>query len=160
MIDRFKDLIGISGKTPTPPAETPAEPPAAGPLGRLSPPETIRTAPPVDSRPPVAAAPPAPPLQAVPRPPGARTETTPPAASPDYQVADAYEFLFATELGDSPAAAAGPAITDEVIDRVAARVLQRLGDGPLRGEILRVVSDVAERLVREEIDRIRAAAKK
>jgi Arc/MetJ family transcription regulator len=47
-----------------------------------------------------------------------------------------------------------PAIPDAVIDEIARRVVLRLGDDDMR----RAVLDAAERLVREEIDRIKAAA--
>jgi hypothetical protein len=63
-------------------------------------------------------------------------------------------------MGLSPSAASGPTnapapaqpapITDEMIDAVAQRVLARLSD-QARPSIL----DVAERLVREEIERIK-----
>jgi hypothetical protein len=49
-----------------------------------------------------------------------------------------------------------PAITEGVIDEIARRVILRLGDDDMR----RAVLDVAERLVREEIDRIKAIARR
>jgi CheY-like chemotaxis protein len=50
-----------------------------------------------------------------------------------------------------------PVITDEVIDRVAKRVLEQLSDRVVRETVAQIASDVAERLVREEIERIKAA---
>ena len=89
-----------------------------------------------------------------------------PAAAPAPQLpaslVDAFAALLAAEqkMGLSPSAAAGPngtpapaqpaAITDEMIDTITQRVLARLSD-QTRPTIL----DVAERLVREEIERIK-----
>jgi hypothetical protein len=48
----------------------------------------------------------------------------------------------------------GPApLSDAAIDAIADRVIARIGDAPLRQAVL----DVAERLVREEIERIKSA---
>lgn len=52
----------------------------------------------------------------------------------------------------------GP-LSDADVERIAARVAERLLQGPMADRVARVVADVAERLVREEIDRIRAAAR-
>jgi len=49
------------------------------------------------------------------------------------------------------------AISSALVDRIAARVVEQLGDR-LRDQIADVVLDVSERLVREEIQRIREAA--
>ena len=54
-----------------------------------------------------------------------------------------------------------PVISDGVIDDVARRVVQKLALGSsdqLQAVVREVVSNVAERLVREEIDRIRRNA--
>ena len=48
-----------------------------------------------------------------------------------------------------------PAITDEVIEEVVTRVLQRLTDQVVRETVTSIVSQTAERLVQEEIDRIK-----
>jgi CheY-like chemotaxis protein len=87
-----------------------------------------------------------------------------PAAPPPLQIpslVDAFTALLSAEqrAGLTPSAAtvptaagaASPAITDEVIETVTARVLARLSDAS-RPTIL----DVAERLVREEIERIKS----
>jgi CheY-like chemotaxis protein len=117
-------------------------------------------------------------VPAAPRP-GAGTA---PAAS---SLADAFSALLADELGEtSPAtwqpqpaappvpatasappgpsaAPAGPslaAFTDEVIDELARRVVTRLGEQAVRDLVAPAVLDVAERLVREEIERIKSQA--
>ena len=56
-----------------------------------------------------------------------------------------------------PAAPPALAITDDVIDRVAKRVIEQLSDRVVRETVAQIASDVAERLVREEIERIKAA---
>lgn len=107
----------------------------------------------------------APPLQ-----PAATTSVVPPAPAPVMDVApaplqipslvDAFAALLSAEqsLGLTPSAAPAPAtgspappITDEMLDAIADRVLARFGDQS-RPAIL----DVAERLVREEIERIKS----
>ena len=52
-------------------------------------------------------------------------------------------------------AAAPPVITDAQVDEVTRRVVERLGTRALRDVVADVVAEVAERLVREEIARIR-----
>ena len=93
----------------------------------------------------------------------------PPAAAPPIQIpslVDAFTALLSAEqkTGLTPSAAAiaplsqasassAPAVTDEMIETIAARVLARLSDES-RPSIL----DVAERLVREEIERIKSTS--
>jgi hypothetical protein len=72
-------------------------------------------------------------------------------------LADAFAALLSAEqrVGYAPAAAPGrqPAVPDtQLIDAVTERVLARLQDSSLRGMVL----DAAERLVREEIQRIKS----
>jgi len=91
-------------------------------------------------------------------------------------IADAFSAILAAEqnaLGVRPewpthshqAQAAAPpppaeiVITDELIERVARRVLEQMSDRVVRETVTQIASDVAERLVREEIDRIKAAVK-
>ena len=50
---------------------------------------------------------------------------------------------------------AAPVITDEIIEEVVARVLQRLTDDVVRETVTAIVSKTAERLVQEEINRIK-----
>jgi hypothetical protein len=72
-------------------------------------------------------------------------------------VADAFESLLAAEQGTPPprpATAAG--VSDVVVDRIATRVAERLSEGVFIDIVTQIVTAVAERLVREEIARIRA----
>jgi CheY-like chemotaxis protein len=50
-----------------------------------------------------------------------------------------------------------PPLTDELVERVAARVLERLSGEHVREIVADLVSTIAERLVREEIERIKAS---
>jgi CheY-like chemotaxis protein len=58
-----------------------------------------------------------------------------------------------------PAASEDLRITDELIDRVATRVLERLSDRVVRETVVDLVSSISERLIREEIERIKASVK-
>ena len=83
-------------------------------------------------------------------------------------VADAFNALFAMEQGEPgvvPIRLGGngtpPVITEPMIDDVARRVIQKLALGSsdqMQTLVRDIVSTVAERLVREEIDRIRRDA--
>ena len=78
------------------------------------------------------------------------------SASP---VADAFESLLAAEQGEVlPPQAPTIEITDEVIERIAIRVAERLTQSLLMDKVTDIVSAATERLVKEEIARIRAAA--
>jgi hypothetical protein len=78
-------------------------------------------------------------------------------------LADAFAALLAAEKGGTlsaattwPAPPSSPAlVNDAMIESITRRVLERLSDTVVR----QTVSDIAERLVREEIERIRAAIK-
>jgi hypothetical protein len=59
--------------------------------------------------------------------------------------------------GTAPTAPA--AITDALIDDVVRRVLERMSDQIVRDTTADLVSQIAERLVREEIERIKASVK-
>ena len=97
----------------------------------------------------------------------ART-TEPNAAAPPggggNVILDAFNALLAMEQGEPrPAArahgaAGSTAVTDELVDEVARRVIERLAPNTARELVRQVVSDVAERLIREEIARIKSAA--
>jgi CheY-like chemotaxis protein len=66
---------------------------------------------------------------------------------------------FATLSAARAEAAARPVpISDEVIDQIVSRVLQRISDRVVRETVTDIVSQTAERLVREEIERIRTEA--
>jgi len=63
----------------------------------------------------------------------------------------------------APAAAAAvpssaPVVTDALVDAVTRRVVERLGPAAVREVVADVVAEVAERLIREEIARIRSKA--
>jgi hypothetical protein len=87
------------------------------------------------------------------------------AAVPSGLVADAFSALLALEDGEPGAkpvrlttAGGDPApveIPDAVIEDIARRVAVHLGPDAIRAVVADVVSDIAERLVREEIDRLR-----
>jgi CheY-like chemotaxis protein len=87
-------------------------------------------------------------------------------------IADAFSALLAAEQGDSGAslvrlggmggnggnASAAPVVTDAMVDDVARRVIEKLALGSsdqMSAVVRQIVSDVSERLVREEIERIR-----
>ena len=81
---------------------------------------------------------------------------------------DAFAALLAAEQGDPMAAASGswpasppPAasVSDAVIDDIVRRVLDRLSDTLVRQAVTDAASETAERLVREEIERIKASIK-
>jgi hypothetical protein len=132
---RFRDLLGRSEKNDADPSR-----------GRLvTAPEAPLPVPPADRE------------SQEPRPP----RTAP--SSPDVPVADRFALLLAEEQGEAPVVprpAAPPALTltDRDIDRIALRVAERLADTPLAADLQRVVAEVSERLVKEEIQRIRQAA--
>jgi CheY-like chemotaxis protein len=80
-------------------------------------------------------------------------------------ILDAFNALLAMEQGEprpavrSHASATAPvAVTDELVDEVTRRVIERLAPGAAREVVKQVVAEVAERLIREEIARIKSAA--
>jgi len=56
----------------------------------------------------------------------------------------------------APTSPPAPVVSDALVDEVTRRVAERLGTGTLREVMADVVADVAERLIREEIARIRS----
>lgn len=104
--------------------------------------------------------PPAPPAET--RQPAPPVETGQPMApaEPSGRLAEAFTTLLAVERGELPASAleeaTGTPITEELVDRLARRVAERLADGAVRELAADIVSRTAERLVREEIDRIKS----
>jgi len=78
-------------------------------------------------------------------------------------LADAFTALLTAEQwGGSPVdagTAMAPAVTDDLVERVAARVLERLSDQVVRETVADLASAIAERLIREEIERIKAGIK-
>jgi CheY-like chemotaxis protein len=82
-------------------------------------------------------------------------------------VADMFAALFAAEQGESvgPAPSFTPprpevpaVVTDNLVDEVTRRVLARLAPDAADDLVAQIVSEVAERLIREEINRIKTAA--
>jgi CheY-like chemotaxis protein len=76
-----------------------------------------------------------------------------PSASVPPTLAEAFAALLAAEQGKvpPPPPVNEQALREDVIEQVTRRVIERMGDGAVRD----VVVEVAERLVREEIARIR-----
>jgi hypothetical protein len=101
------------------------------------------------------------------RPPSAVKESLQPKEGRNL-VADMFAALFAAEQGEAvtPAApyqashaAPGPVtVTDGLVDEVTRRVVERLAPDAANELVAQIVSEVAERLIREEISRIKAAA--
>ena len=111
----------------------------------------------------VAAPVPTPPVAAAPVP-----AAGPSAATPNGLVAEAFSALLALEdgrpdarpvrltIGEAvPPPAAEPRMTDAVIEDIVRRVIERLGPDAVRAVVVDVVSEIAERRVNEEIERIR-----
>ncbi len=72
-------------------------------------------------------------------------------------------MLLAVEQGETtlpppPAVDRDTALSDEDLDRLARRVAEHLASSPLAADVQRIVAEVSERLVKEEIARIRKAA--
>ncbi len=81
-----------------------------------------------------------------------------PEPAPD-SLARAFSAILAEERGEGPATVgptAGAAMSDAFVEEVARRVAERLTDKILREEVTARVLDVAERLISEEIARIKA----
>jgi hypothetical protein len=83
-------------------------------------------------------------------------------------LADAFAALLAAEeheaASTSPTAWPGVSISpsdvhEELVDEVTRRVLDRLSDRVVRETVADIVSKIAEHLVRDEIERIKAAIK-
>jgi CheY-like chemotaxis protein len=169
---------------PAPPSDTE---PADLPLSYASPQPEASFVPPADvatpeleaefAQPEQAAAPPGPvappaPLAAVALPPPLAStvpalELPLPNPPPLPALADAFAALLAAEEGElSSTAGIWPAslpptaaVRDELIDDVTRRVLERLSDTVVREAVADSASKVAERLIREEIERIKSSIK-
>jgi hypothetical protein len=68
-------------------------------------------------------------------------------------LAEAFATLLSAEQSRAiaPSALGAPSMSDDVVDEIVHRVIARLGDRVVRETVL----DVAERMVREEIERIK-----
>ena len=81
---------------------------------------------------------------------------------PGNAIAEVFNLLFAVEQGEADPASVrvGPSpapvrITGDLVDEVTRRVLERVAPDTARALVAEIVSEVAERLVREEIERIK-----
>ena len=85
--------------------------------------------------------------------PGSVYQGSPPGESTTPSLSDAFGALLAAERGTPSSSPPLPpvALSDATLDEIARRVIARLGDEPMRQAVL----DAAERLVREEIERIK-----
>ena len=81
--------------------------------------------------------------------------SVPTVSTPTPSLAEAFAALLSAEQGRrvSPSTAGSAPMTDDAMDEIVSRVLARMTDKIVR----EMVIDVAERLVREEIERIKAA---
>jgi DNA-binding response OmpR family regulator len=77
---------------------------------------------------------------------------TPTAVPPRVTLANAFTALLAAEQSAQPAGAPAPPLSEASIEDAVRRVLVRMTDDLVR----RIVLDTAERLIREEIERIKA----
>jgi len=141
-----------SGMSPAAPSA-----PAAPPLPAAPPTPAV----PVQTTSAVIAAPTASPAIAAPTPSSSPAAVDKPAMP---ALADAFATLLAAEEpGAAPANTAAwvrpPIVTDELVERVAERVLERLSERAVHETTAQVVAPIVERLVREELDRIKAAIK-
>jgi CheY-like chemotaxis protein len=158
------DINPVGQVRPGPAPDSPFAPPSPGPT-------PVAIAPPVAPQAPVAPVAPA----------ATMAPIAPPVSFASSSVADDFAALLAFETGepvphhDIPAAAAPtvvadagpPEITSEMLDQIADRVAERLSAGGLgadlrhsmteaiRDTVRAVVSDTSERLVRDEIARIK-----
>jgi CheY-like chemotaxis protein len=145
------------------PARAPRVRAVAPPEPRLAmePPPAPEPPPPAPEPPPRAPEPPPSPVAAPPR--AHEPLWHEPAVAAEGRrsaIADAFEALLAVEeeqrMANQPRQESQPiVITDELVEAVADRVMARLAPDGFTDLISRIVTDVAERLVREEIDRIR-----
>ena len=81
-------------------------------------------------------------------------------------LASAFSAILAEERGEGPAAVVAPAagtpaagLSDAAIEEIARRVVATLTDKVLREEVTARVLEVAERLISEEIERIKTGAR-
>jgi hypothetical protein len=151
------DLTGWNPSTPVEPEEKAAPSAPAEDRQPASPPP-VRQAPPVQSPP----TEPAPQLATTVAPVSPVTAVNPVSLPSPVSLDQAFAALLAAEQGQAhvPPGQAEPAsrgwadpVPDAVIDTVVGKVIARMGDEKMRA----VVLDAAERLVREEIDRIKNA---
>ena len=88
-----------------------------------------------------------------------RQEGTGNGESAKSGLAGTFATLLAVEQGELPPSALTPpgaGAEAELVDRIARRVVEQISDRAVREMAADIVSRTAERLVREEIDRIKA----
>lgn len=156
--------VPVSYASPASAFETPPEPS----------PESIATVP----APAMPAPAPAAAAASSPAPPAAEPVTGAPVvpatqgSTPAPSIADAFAAILAAERHEpaadgapqwpasfAPPAPAAPEITEDVIDTITRRVLDQMSDRVVRETVSDVVAEVAERLVRDEIAKIKSALK-
>ena len=159
-----------SGANPAPPSTERHEAPAPAATVAVSPPPIAVSPPrpPADAPVGIHTPPPSPPPGDRPTPSGTPAMATKSGSSAPSLVgmplpgtaavpslADAFAALLSAEQGRrlSPSTVGGSAISDQTIDEIAGKVIARMSDRDMRDAVL----DVAERLVREEIERIKAS---
>ena len=125
-----------------------AEAPVINPVPTPAPPALRPVIAPV----PTAAQAPAVPVAPVAGPPPARVEAPAETAEPAAGLHEAFAALLSAEQSRPIAPVAGEPMSEETIEAIVRQVVARLKDDDLR----RLVIDTAERLVREEIDRIKS----
>lgn len=81
------------------------------------------------------------------------------AGPPPNSVADAFAAMLADEQRESfPPPVPALAVSDQLVEEVTARVAERLVAGGLTADLRAIVVEIAERVVREEIRRVRGNA--
>jgi len=74
-------------------------------------------------------------------------------------MADVFNALLAVEQGASDTVVpvlTRPEMTDQLVEEVVRRAVERLTEGPMQDTVARLVLEVVERVVRDEIARLRA----
>jgi CheY-like chemotaxis protein len=135
---------------PTSPAEPPQQP-VLTPVSASPAPAPASYAAPQAHAAPVVSVAHAAPAHAAPSP--APKTAAPASATNPFASLSAVKAELAAAAAARPAA---PIITEEIIEDVVARVLQRLSDRVVRETVTEIVASTAERAVREEIERIKA----
>ena len=156
--ESVQEPVPAAGASSTPVPQGPPEPVQVAPVPPVSrsPESAVASAP--EALPPLVQPSPAAEVPPV--------ELAPPAAAVDRppSLADAFASLLAAEQGNPgqvqavypwPRPASPPGMTEELIDRVAERVIARLSDGVTKELVAEVVARVAGKLVREELNRIK-----
>jgi CheY-like chemotaxis protein len=159
-----------SARAPSPPQTSmPAPSLTPPPAPSATPPPAPTPAPmPVQAAPSPSAAPPMPPASSVPPPSPVASPIVPPAAPPAHEasatpstssvpsLAEAFSALLSAEQSRaiSPSAVTGQGLSNAALEDIVRRVVARMSDEAIRDTVV----DIAERLVREEIERIKGAA--